>query len=455
MRWSTLLINERLQVPPAVYTSEKPDFLYDDIRSNFEMDYDRIIFSSSFRRLGKKTQVHPMSKNDHLHTRLTHSLETASIGRSLGFKIAKSEDEFLKEEELSNNRTHYDLATIVQAACLAHDIGNPPFGHAGEEAIRAWFRENEGFLEELAPEERNDFLFWEGNAQAFRVLTQIEHHLFSGGMQLTYPVLGAMVKYPWTSNNRNANNKFGCFWAERNILSSLCQKLGMKKTQGVNFHWARHPLAFLTEAADDVCYRILDIEDAHELGIVSFEKIKGIFSSIIKNNDNKKQEKTQNYIDDAALSDRRKMSYLRALTLNRAVDEVAKAFCEKRDEIMAGELQSSLIDHISPELHCMLDKMSETAKKRIFKEKRKVELELGAYSTMSTLLENFCLAAREMTSGKNASSKTRQLCDLMGEKVLKREDSLYSATLRVLDYISGMTDNYAVYIANQLRGACY
>ena len=125
MRWSTLLINERLQVPPAVYTSEKPDFLYDDIRSNFEMDYDRIIFSSSFRRLGKKTQVHPMSKNDHLHTRLTHSLETASIGRSLGFKIAKSEDEFLKKEELSNNRIHYDLATIVQAACLAHDIGNP------------------------------------------------------------------------------------------------------------------------------------------------------------------------------------------------------------------------------------------------------------------------------------------------------------------------------------------
>lgn len=263
MEWKKLLSDHRYGNEEEMVQVKDYEFS----RNNFERDYDRIIFSSSFRRLDKKTQVHPMSRNDHIHTRLSHSLETASIGRSLGFKVAN---------KLRLNQQH-DVADIIQSACLAHDIGNPPFGHAGESAIRGWFQDHKEVLECLETAEQNDFLYWEGNAQAFRVLTQVEHHLFDGGMRLTYATLGAMMKYPWTSCQKNEKDKYGCFWSERDILKDVCQKLGMKKTCGVNYHWSRNPFALLTEAADDVCYRVLDIEDAHELKIFSYSEVKELF----------------------------------------------------------------------------------------------------------------------------------------------------------------------------------
>lgn len=455
MEWKTLLVERRFSKLPAEYEPENngENNSYDDTRSNFEKDYDRIIFSSSFRRLGKKTQVHPLSKNDHVHSRLSHSLETASIGRSLGFKVAENENKLLSEYSINKINRH-DMATIVQAACLAHDIGNPPFGHAGEEAIREWFKENnEEVLEKFSEEERNDFLYWEGNAQAFRVLTQIEHHLFHGGMRLTCPVLGAMMKYPWTSINRNEKNKYGCFWEERELMASLCTELGMRKIPGRNYQWARHPLAFLTEAADDICYRVLDIEDAHELKIISFEEAKGLFLCIIEASNENQQTYIDKYLKDNNFSLRRKMSYLRALALNEGVNEIVRVFNVYRDEIMTGDFQSTLIEHFRTDLKKMFDEMNKLSRERVFKEKRKVELEIGAYSVMATLLDNFCRAAREVTRGGRQSFKTARICDLMGENVLKKDSSTYQSYLRVMDYIAGMTDDYATYIANQLNGS--
>jgi dGTPase len=452
MDWKLLLVKKRFS--KNLGKNEPDDNVGTssfDSRSIFEKDYDRIIFSSSFRRLGKKTQVHPLSKNDHLHTRLTHSLETASIGRSLGFKVAEEENALISEFSIDRINCH-DMATIVQTACLAHDIGNPPFGHAGEEAIRQWFKENNDVLDFFTEEERNDFLYWEGNAQAFRVLTQIEHHLFEGGMCLTLPILGAMMKYPWTSSNRNEKNKYGCFWEERDMMDSICSQLGLKKTQGVIHHWSRYPLAFLTEAADDICYRILDIEDAHELRLISFEDAKELFLCVIEASSEKKYDQIHGYLKKENLSPRRKLSYLRALALNVATMETVSVFKKHRKEIMNGDFQDPLLKHFSKEMQKKFIEMSEISSNKIFKEKRKVELEIGAYSVMATLLENFCRAAREVTRGGRQSFKTARICDLMGENVLKKDNSTYQGYLRVMDYIAGMTDNYATYIANQLSG---
>jgi len=442
MKWDDLLSEYR-------YAEEKEKVGIDysePSRNSFERDYDRIIFSSSFRRLGKKTQVHPMSPNDHIHTRLTHSLETASIGRSLGFKVAK-------KLELDKNK----VACIIQSACLAHDIGNPPFGHAGESAIRGWFQDHQEVLKCLESVEYNDFLYWEGNAQAFRILTQIEHHLFNGGMRLTYAVLGAMMKYPWTSEQRNEKDKYGCFWEERNILNKVCEKLKMKKTHGVNFHWSRNPFALLTEAADDVCYRVLDIEDAHELKILSFNEIKELFevpnksNGIVDKSDFYTEEQIE-YMANKDSSERRRISYLRACFLNSCVDEIVEAFVSNKDQIINGDFQGALIDKVAPKINKIFKEIDSKCKTVIFNEKRKVELELGSYSIMSTLLENFCRTAREVTGGGNISNKSRRICELMGEKLLDKKMSTYQGYLRVMDYIAGMTDDYATYIAKQLNG---
>ena len=445
MEWEKLLSDYR-------YCDEKETINTEEIepsRNNFERDYDRIIFSSSFRRLGKKTQVHPMSRNDHIHTRLSHSLETASIGRSLGFKVSKKLG--LPKQQQQNT------ADIIQSACLAHDIGNPPFGHAGESAIRGWFQDHKDVLECLETPQQNDFLYWEGNAQAFRVLTQVEHHLFDGGMRLTYATLGAMMKYPWTSCQRNENDKYGCFWSEKNILEAVCQKLEMKKTHGVNFHWSRNPFALLTEAADDVCYRVLDIEDAHELKILSYADVKKLFDvpdNSEEKPDNLYTEKQIQYMNntDKNYSDRRKISYLRANFLNKCVDEIVEVFISNKESIKNGDFQGALKDHMNPEIINILNKIDLTCKKVVFNEKRKVELELGSYSIMSTLLENFCKAAKEITGGRNISNKSMRISKLLGETLIDKNMSTYEGYLRVMDYIAGMTDNYATYIAKQLNG---
>jgi dGTPase len=274
MSWERLLDPSRLHDR----RDERPGGGRDEIgRSPFHKDHDRIVFAGSFRRLGRKTQVHPLTDNDHIHTRLTHSLEVGCVGRSLGMIVG---------ERLSGRLpgwiTPADLGVIVQAACLGHDIGNPPFGHAGEYAIRDWFKRAEsdgsGLLDGLSAPERQDLLTYEGNAQGFRIVTQIEYNQFRGGMRLTTATLGTLLKYPWTVEHGGAAGKFGCYQSERHLLVEVAERLGLlPRGEG---RWCRHPLAWLVEAADDICYALLDLEDGLEMGILRFEEVADVLIQI-------------------------------------------------------------------------------------------------------------------------------------------------------------------------------
>jgi dGTPase len=249
-------------------------------RSPFHKDYDRIIFSQSFRQLNRKTQVHPLTQHDGIHTRLTHSLEVSCIGRSLGMLAAEK-----IKDELPMWISPADVGAIIQAACLAHDIGNPPFGHAGEYAIREWFDDasHGNFLEKLSAEEQADVRQFEGNAQGLRLLTKIDYHPNDGGMRLTYATLGAYLKYPWLSKTIESQGntpaskraKFGCYQAEKEILQQIAEQLGL--IQLGEYHYCRHPLTYLLEAADDICYALIDLEDGIILNMLSYEEVEPIF----------------------------------------------------------------------------------------------------------------------------------------------------------------------------------
>jgi dGTP triphosphohydrolase len=275
MEWDRLLLRERLgregeEIP------DRPG------RSEFDSDVGRIVFSGAFRRLGRKTQVHPLAPNDHVHTRLTHSLEVAHVGRGLGKELGRK-----IISDLPQGYSPDDLGTIVHAACLAHDVGNPPFGHGGEKAMSYWFETNgPSIFEYLSPEYKRDLMSVEGNAQGFRVVSQIENHPFSGGLQLTYATLGAFHKYPWTS--RKGEGKFGSYISEENLLNRVAEKLGLVATGDSS--WCRHPLAYLVEAADDICYSIIDLEDAVELKILPFEKVADFFLAAFDETERKKFE---------------------------------------------------------------------------------------------------------------------------------------------------------------------
>lgn len=270
--WNTLLTRERLGKP-----TQGTDELG---RSPFHKDHDRIIFSGAFRRLGRKTQVHPVSSNDHIHTRLTHSLEVSCVGRSLGMRVGE-----VLRDALPEWCSPADLGMIVQSACLAHDIGNPPFGHSGEDAIRYWFQQAaaRGWLDDMSDAERSDFLNFEGNAQGFRVLTQLEYHQFDGGMRLTYATLGAYLKYPWTSRHAEAlgykKHKFGCYQNEQQLLEQITTKLGLPCID--NQRWARHPLVYLMEAADDICYGLIDLEDGLEMELLDYAEVEALLLDLV------------------------------------------------------------------------------------------------------------------------------------------------------------------------------
>jgi dGTPase len=262
MEWDRLLSRDRLG-KESESAQPRPG------RSEFDSDVGRLIFSGTFRRLGRKTQVHPLAPNDHVHTRLTHTMEVAYVGRALGKELGQR-----ISGDLPKGYTPEDLGTIVHAACLAHDLGNPPFGHGGEEGMIHWFETNgPSIFANLSNDHRRDLISVEGNAQGFRIVGQTENHLFDGGLQLTYATLGAFHKYPWTS--RKGEKKFGSFLSEEDLLNRIGEKLGLVST-GASL-WCRHPLAHLVEAADDICYSIIDLEDAVELRILSFEQVVEFF----------------------------------------------------------------------------------------------------------------------------------------------------------------------------------
>ena len=452
MQWKHLLSQERLGAVDAVPVT-RPG------RTEFESDIDRIIFASAFRRLGRKTQVHPLAPNDHVHTRLTHSLEVSRVGKALGRALGER-----IKARLPKNRTPDDLGTIVEAACLAHDLGNPPFGHAGEEAMIHWFDQNRTLLPDyILDDYRHDLASFEGNAQGFRLVTQLENHIFEGGLRLTYATLGTFQKYPWTS--RRKVKKFGAYLSEEAILTEVGENLGLaSKSHG----WCRHPLAHLVEAADDICYGIIDVEDAVELGIQSFSDAIELLLSVFTKTE---QDVIKSQFSDGERMYRVNFARMRGRVFDAVIDGAIEAYMKIYDDIMDGEYDGSLFDALeaSDTRRGLIEKAKKLGREEIYTDTKKVEMEVGCYSTFDVLLREFCGAALSQaqvlgdTSGESRLKwKSAHVLRLLGDHAPGTSNAPsggswtpYQCTRRVIDFVSGMTDNYAVYIAKQLQGGAF
>ena len=437
MNWDRLLLSARCGEPQG-------QLPLDMGRTPFHKDYDKIIFSSAFHRLSRKTQVHPLTENDHLHSRLTHSLEVASVGRSLGNLVGMSLNTRLPETVNAS-----DIGAIIQAACLAHDIGNPPYGHSGEDAIRHWFRDerNAALLDELTPAQKADLQTFEGNAQGFRLVTQVEYNRFQGGMRFTYATLGSFLKYPWTVAEVTAKRarKFGCYQSELPILEDVATQSGLIKVG--NKRWSRHPLVYLVEAADDICYGLIDLEDGVEIGLLQYREVEEVLSPLL--NTLWTHIEAELELED---SPRRKLQILRGYTMEVMVQEVSNAFVRNENQLLAGVITGDIIDYCSPAVQDAIRKAKQLAKERIFRDGRKLTIEIGAYSTLSVLLEAFLNAARECVLTGESTFRNARLLELMGRSAPQPGWDLYSAYMRVMDFIAGMTDSYAANLAKQFSG---
>ncbi len=434
MKWENLLGTRRYG-----HQAQQPHELG---RSHFHKDYDRIVFSSAFRRLSGKTQVHPLALNDHVHTRLIHSVEVGSVGRSLGLKVGER-----IHAELPDWIQPDDLGIIVQAACLAHDIGNPPFGHAGEFAIQDWFRQRERseLLAPLSDPERQDLLHWEGNAQGFRLVTQIEYHLFRGGLRLTQPTLASLLKYPWSVLHAGERGKFACFQSEVPLLSDVADSLGLSRRG--DQAWARHPLSYLMEAADDICYAIIDLEDAVDLRILAYEEVQDVLRCF--------NPQAELVLDaDDMVSPQRKLAALRGKAMQSIIDAVVETFMAHRGDILSGRFTGDLLGHTSDGIGKGIERAKALARRKVFNDSHKTEIEIGAYATLSTLLDAFISAGYELhqSRGEHLGFRSKRILDLMRDDAPDAGWPLYAIYMRLLDFITQQTDQYANYLAKQIGG---
>lgn len=461
MNWGNLLIEERF-CPKKDHKKSK-----ENGRSQFEKDIDRITFSSAFRRLGRKTQVHLLAKDDHIHTRLSHSLEVACVGRSLGVIVGQ----WLKEEKCDGYSEDFlpsKVGEIVEAACLAHDIGNFPFGHAAEDAIQKWFQEEmhdkkELWEKKLKDAERRDLECFDGNAMAFRVVTNKEYYVGNGGMRLTYPTLGALLKYPWTSHFAD-KKKFSCFKTEYKSFYRIATKLRLieKICDGSESkaEYSRHPLAYLVEAADDICYRVLDVEDAIRLNLVQENYIEERFRNKLDGLEDDQNE----LLDNVSISWSIKNGLLRGKMIGQMIEEIVNVFKDNYDDIMEGEFsKNSLYSKTAEGSVCLTLKRlyendenneNKRLKDRIYRNDRNLPLELGAYSVLRTLLRTSMEAAYEIFISKSPSYKTEVIKKFIKQdrKDQFKNKSLYEIIMLFLDCVTGMTDGYATYVNKQLLG---
>lgn len=434
---------EKLLSPVRHGMSDPSKAYFDRARSPFLQDYDRILFSNSFRTLARKTQVHPFSANDHVHNRQMHSLEVSSAGRSLGIMVGF----FLEEQgELPDFISPENIGEIVQAACLAHDIGNPPFGHGGESALQDWFKNtdnNAAYLKELNERQKADFKSFDGNAQGFRIVTAIENYKDNGGLRLTYPTLASLVKYPRSAYDAMGENssKFNFYQSEKQTFDTVFTTLGLK-----NGHYRRHPLSYLTEAADDICYRIIDMEDALELNIISLQDIKDVLAPVYpKLRINEKRLESMD-------SDRRRAGLIRAKLIAFMIDAIFAAFKNNYQAIMDGEPIQSLIDCADEDVREYMTRAKDHFFNVILKNHSKIALEIGSYTLYKRLLDTFIPAVHQQKTGKEISYREQQAITLMGISAPREEDDLYTAYIRVMDFITGMTDTKATFLSKQLLG---
>ncbi|WP_168406938.1 deoxyguanosinetriphosphate triphosphohydrolase [Acinetobacter indicus] len=437
MRWLELLSTVRIG-------SKKQST--EQARSPFHKDYDRIIFSQSFRQLNRKTQVHPLTQHDGIHTRLTHSLEVSCIGRSLGMLAAEK-----IKDQLPPWITPADVGAIIQAACLAHDIGNPPFGHAGEYAIREWFDDasHTDFLKDLSPEQEADVCQFEGNAQGLRLLTKIDYHPHDGGMRLTYATLGAYLKYPWLSKtmasqgNRPASQraKFGCYQAEKDILKQIAEQLGLIEIGP--YRYCRHPLTYLLEAADDICYALIDLEDGIILNMLSYAEVEPVFLNLLGDYG------TPSEIGMPDTTWQQKIAALRGRVMKRLVNEVTTAFARHHDQILSGQLQGTLLQYCSSDIESGINRAKELARDKIFEHPQKAGLEIIAHQSLQNILDAFIPLT---TPHKNLSFKEQRLMSILQRSGANFKDSHYDNIMQVLDIISKFSDHQAYNLSQELQG---
>lgn len=405
-------------------------------RTEFQRDYDRLIFSPSFRRLQNKTQVFPLPGAVFVHNRLTHSLEVASVGRSLARNVSLELMEKYKGEEWNEKLLSID--DIVATACLAHDMGNPPFGHSGERAIIAYFMEGAGqvYHGRLTHDQWCDLVNFDGNANALRLLTHqfIGHR--NGGFALTYSTLASIIKYPYPSSECMRKPKFGYFQAEAETYAKLKEVLGLADR-------ARHPLCYLVEAADDICYQIMDIEDAHNLKLLTTDETSELLLGYYEGDLRAKIIRGMGHIDDL----NEKIGYLRSRAIGTLVYECTKVFLDYEEEILAGTFKGALIDHISDCPQKAYKHCSEVAKSKIYNSSDVVDIEVAGYQIITVLLGKLLEAV-----DAPEKSYSKLLLDRMPSQYDKSAASQYDRILSVLDYISGMTDVYALDLYRKIYG---
>lgn len=445
MDWGRLITNKRFGKEEK-YRENK------EYRTDFQRDFDRLIFSAPFRRMQNKTQVFPLPGSIFVHNRLTHSLEVSSVGRSLGTDVAR------ELQQLHPELRHTPLAeigNIVSAACLAHDMGNPPFGHAGEKAIASYFKEGRGqklhdFTDEtgekLSEEQWHDLTRFDGNANAFRLLTHQFEGRRKGGFVMCYPTLAAIVKYPYASTYATTKQKFGFFNAESTYFRKIADEMGMIRLNAPDepLRYARHPLVYLVEAADDICYEIMDIEDAHKLRILSDEETFHHLLAFFSPDHQEKLKATFAYVTDI----NEQIVYLRSCVINSLEHACVRTFIDHESDIMQGRFEGSLIEHLPEPLLTAYRHCEEMAKKRIYCHHDVLDVELAGYRIIYTLLELFMDAA--VLNPHHAYG--RLLLSRVSSQYQLNAPHLYDRVMAVLDYISGMTDVYALDLYRKING---
>lgn len=449
MNWKQLLSSQRLGLETRHQRK--------DDRTEFQRDYDRLIFSAPFRRLQNKTQVFPLPGSIFVHNRLTHSLEVSSVGRSLGNDCARLLLE--KHPELAD--THLtELGSIVSAACLAHDLGNPPFGHSGERAIATYFSEGEGRWlrtyedpdtgDRLTSTQWNDLTHFDGNANAFRLLTHHFEGRRKGGFVMTYSTLASIVKYPFSSDLAGDHQKFGFFEAERSDYQKITQALGIKQLDSApgSLRYARFPLTYLVEAADDICYEIMDIEDAHKLKILPTAETKELLMAYFTPARRQEIEANLSRLDVYDVNEQ--IVYLRSSVINTLEGECVRVFVEHEQEILEGRFEGTLIQHISETPRRAYEECVRISYDHIYHSKDVVDIELAGFRVMTFLIHEMVEAVMHPER-----AYSQLLLNRVSRQYQIHAPRLYDRLMAVLDYISGMTDVYALDLYRKINGMSF
>lgn len=447
MNWQQLLSAKRFGMEQ--YHDEKQHN-----RTDFQRDYDRLIFSSPFRRLQNKTQVFPLPGSIFVHNRLTHSIEVSSVGRSLGDIVGRE----LKKKYPESSADFEDISSIVAAGCLAHDLGNPPFGHSGETAITSYFTEGKGTilklkdgnnelsLKELVESEGGrweDFQNFEGNANSIRLLIHQFKGRRRGGFAMTYSMLASIVKYPYSAIKADGKGKFGFFQAEEDDYKIIADSLGIICKSEHPIEYVRYPLVYLVEAADDICYKIMDIEDAHKLGILTTEKTIELFMNFFPLERQVRMKDTMTRVSDT----NEQIAYLRSSVIGLLVNECSKVFLEHEKEILEGVFRSTLIKEITELPNIAYKEATKISIQKIYKSKDVVDIELAGHRIIGFLLDTFISAIL-----KPDANYSKLIISRIPDQYEIDSDSLYTRILAVLDFVSGMTDVYALDLYRKITG---